>query len=284
VIAPEKSAARFFERDIADVEGLDPYQRGMWWRVTTPNKGFYDFLPERLFHRPVRRAKNEEQWEDIRTEEAQQETDARQFLLPFDSALYHQRIKANQFEKSALEGSDMLFLQALLNVFWPNIESLSLNETQKYRLLQLTIVTHKIAGNIPWMEEAFGQMLEDDVKIEKEVERFSLPVQSNFAVLGDATVGVDFVLIPKKWQKKGRLLFKIGKRNEETNQLQGVSYERMSIYFPEQRGEKLFRFLCGLLVPVEWECEMKVLQGTQHQGFWLNTPQAQTILGYTTIL
>lgn len=281
VIAPQKSSSRFFDRDVTGIEELDPFHRGKWWKLNTPNSGFYDYLPERLFNKPVSRARNEAQWEEIKAEETQQEADARQLLWPFDNALSHQKVKAAQFENHTLFGTDKQFLHEILIIFWPQIEALRLSENQKVRFFQLTIMAHKISSNITWMQEAFSFMLEDKVQIELNNSMFDLAVDDEFACLGDSFLGVNTVLVPKRLSKKGKLIFKISQIEDETTTLKGLSYERMNKYFPHQQGEKLFKTLCDLLVPVEFEVEMQLIRGPESKGFKLGQ---EAVLGFTTNL
>lgn len=294
IIAPERSSSYHYERDISDIEEVyNPYSGSAWCKVNTPRDGLYESLPERLYHRPTRRVKNNEQWEEIRIEEIKQEQEARQFLLPFDNTLGHQRIRIEQFEKKALAGQEKGFLDEFLRFIWPNAQQLELSEHQQFILFQLTIIAHKAAGNIVWMQDCFEQMLNDNVRIFYEDKPYTLPVEKEFSLLGEAIMGFDSILNCQGYNKWRRLKIQIGP----------LSYERMSNYFPCEKGEKLFHFLCNLLIPVEldWSLELipKVSEDKNEESgeieifdkqretlisFHLNADTQKAVLGYSTVL
>ncbi len=293
VIAPERSSSYFYERDVAEIEEVfNQTNSSSWVKVNIPRDGLYESLPERLFHRPTKRGQNNEQWDEIRTEEIKQEQEARQFFLPFDNAVNHQHVRIAQFEKQVLLGQEKAFLNAFLSIFWPNTASLELTENQRLILLQITLIAHKVAGNIKHLQDCFEQMLDDKITMFYENVTFNLPIETAFAPLGKALMGVDAILHCQSFRKWRRLKIQIGP----------LSYEQMSKYFPNQKGEKLFQFMCNLLLPVEvdwvWELVPKVKMDSKEDqednqvtdmiqetviSFNLH-PKQQAVLGYSTIL
>ncbi|AEI51521.1 hypothetical protein [Runella slithyformis] len=294
IIAPERSSSYHYERDISDVyEVHNQYSGSVRCRLNTPRDGLYESLPERLFHKPSGRIKDNEQWYELRKEERRQEQEARQFLLPFDNALGHQRVRIEQFEKKALAGQEKGFLDEFLALFWPDAPQLELSEHQQFVLFQLTVIAHKVAGNIQWTRDCFEQMLNDRVRITYENNPYTLPVETVFAPLGAAIMGVDSILNSGRYPKGRRLKIQIGP----------LSYERMSHYFPNQKSERLLHFLCNLLIPVEldWTSELlpKVRKDPENEAdaiepgektpetlisFHLHNDTQKAVLGYTTVL
>lgn len=286
VISPERSSAYFYERDVAEVEEIfDPLSSRSWFKVNIPRDGFYDTLPERLFHRPAGRLKNNDEWGEIRADEAQQETDARLFFLPFDSALNKQRVRIETFEKKALEGRDTSFLKEFLAIFWPDSNELALSEEQQFGLFHLTIIAHKVAGDIAWMQTCFRQMLGDEVRLFYEDLVYGIPVEAEFPSLGEALLGVDSILKTKSFLKWRRLKIQIGP----------LFYEQMRNYFPQKKGERLLHFLCNLLVPAEidWDIDFipkvrkeaeEEISGTPISFTVNNNNDRYAVLGYTTVL
>ncbi|NBB19524.1 hypothetical protein GVN20_09200 [Runella sp. CRIBMP] len=276
VIYPERSSAYFYERDVSEIEEVFNELTGTsWYRVNTPRDGLYDTLPERLFHRPTGRNKTDEQWEEIRNEEERQEDDARQFFLPFDNAITHQRVRIEQFEKQALAGQDKGFLKEFLAVFWPESTHLSLTDNQQASLFQITTIAHKAAGNLVWMRDCFEQLLGDSVALDYESIVQSLPVEASFIPLGEAALGVDTVIAtPSLTDQFLCLKISIGP----------LPAHQMEAYVPNGRQRKIVDFLAGLLVPIELDWRLELLPQKSSDGFQLNKGSQAALLGFTTVL
>lgn len=288
VIRPEHSSAYFFERDVREVEELiNPTNGHKWFRISTPHGGLYDNLPERLFHRPVARVSDNQQWEDIKAEETKQEAEARRFFLLFDDIIAKQKVAIEQFESQALDGQHTDFLDSFLSVFWPQTVSFNLTPTQKHNLFQLTIVAHQVAGNIESMEEFMGLILTNNTKIAFKETAYNVPVTNVFPSLGQARLGVDSILVCGHVTKYKKLNIQIGP----------LSYEEMAPYFPNGSAEKLLHFLCGLLIPVEIDYDIEYLPLLTPKtsttipnkpatliNFTLNPTDGCAVLGYTTTL
>lgn len=285
VVAPGRSAAYFFERDVSRIdEILNPYLGNSWFKANIPRDGFYDTLPERLFHRPIGRLKNSDEWSDIREEEVKQETEARLFFSPFDSLLNHQAIQIAQFEKNALAGDDKRFLKEFLQIFWPEAIALELSEEQKVSLFHLTVIAHQVAGNLLHMQECFNQIMADRVALYYEYNRYEEPIQNEFPAMGEMVMGVDALLVEGTFVKWKRLRIQVGP----------LSYEQMSKYFPGSKGERLIHFLCGMFVPVEmdWVIDLVPKVESSEEGstgdtsvsFTMDEADQYPVLGFTTVL
>jgi hypothetical protein len=285
VISPESSSSLFYERDVNEVEEIfNPLNGRSWFKLSTPRDGIFDSLPEGLFHKPTPRLKKNEDWEEIRSDEIQQEEDARLFFLPFDNALHQQRVRVEQFEKKSLEGRDKNFIREFLSIFWPKSAELQLEESQEFNLFHLTIIAHKVAGNLKWMESCFSQMLGQEVSLFYEDMVYRVPVDETFESLGQIVLGVDSILVTSFFSKWRRLKIIIGP----------LYYEEMRNYFPEKKSEKLLHFLCGLLIPAEIDWDLELIPKLRRDSaekrentlisFTVNNSEKYAVLGYTTVL
>lgn len=285
VVLPERSPAYFFERDISTVkEIMNPVAGNLWFRADIPRDGFYDTLPERLFHRPIGRGKNGGEWDEIREEEVKQEAEARLFFAPFDSTVSHQLIQIARFEKDVLAGDDKRFLKEFLQVFWPEASALHLNDGQKIGLYHLTVSCYRVAGNLVQMQECFNRMVVDPVELCFEDIPFEEPVENEFAAIGEMVIGVDAMLAKDTFMKWTRLRIKVGP----------LTYEQMNKYFPGCAGERLLHFLCSLLVPVEMDWIIDLVPDVDAGGekcaggtlisFTMDDATQTPVLGFTTVL
>lgn len=276
VIYPERSSAYFYERDVLEIESVfNQLSNTSWFKINTPRDGLYDTLPERLFHTPAGRATSGDQWQEIRAEEEQQEEEARRFFLPFDNALFHERVRIEQFEKQALSGQDKGFLKEFLLVFWPESVALQLTDHQQASLFQMTTIAYQVAGNLAWMQDCFEQLLGNDVALLYENSAHICPIETPLMGLGEATLGVDTLIeAPAFAENSRRLKISIGPLNNV----------QMQTYLPNGKNRKIVDFLCGLLVPIELDWRLELLTEKTQDGFRLNLINQELLLGFTTVL
>lgn len=282
MFSPGKSSSKFFEGDIADLDDVPATKAGHFrYKAATPRDGLFDMLPERLFHKSVLTSKKQDEWESIRQSEKEQEADARLFLGPFDQLLIRQMARIGHFESQVLSGSETGFLREFVAIFWPETLALGLTENENMDLLQITVIAHRVAGNLREMERCFTRMLSDYCALEMQSGPYYAEVGSHFSGLGEALLGVDAVLDMESYRQWNKLVIRIGP----------LTYDRMSCYFPGSQGEKLLHFLCGMLIPAEWDWIVDFVPASPHEeseglvvNFLLDEVHCPGVLGYTTVL
>ncbi|WP_375443584.1 hypothetical protein [uncultured Fibrella sp.] len=203
VIRPERTSVYNFERDITTVKERPESNGTTRWQVDIPRDGFYDSLPEQLFHRAKGRPKDEDHWEEIREEEEKQEDESRHFFLPFDNELNHQRAAIARFETQILRGDDNALLTELLKLIAPEAEALSLTVSQKLTLFLLITRAHWVVGNWPETAIYFSRFLQVPVNITYGPQRVSpfSPASRNARQklqprLGATRIGIDWIVPP----------------------------------------------------------------------------------------
>lgn len=155
-------------------------------RIETTREGLYDALPESIFLRP-----EEEFGDDVRKTKAltEQEAKARQFLLPFEQALFWLRLENEQRESEMEQGLEHWWGQLL-----PMYKAGASDQEQKEMLILMIPHLQEIVGDwsltAQWVELLTGQK----VSITEEAPpMYELPAAMQKR-LGDGLLGQDFVL------------------------------------------------------------------------------------------
>ncbi|MBO0932456.1 type VI secretion system baseplate subunit TssG [Fibrella aquatilis] len=281
VIQPEASSAYQFERDVLTVTNRAGDQTEPRWQVTIPRDGFYDTLPERLFHRAKKRTKDEDEWAEIRQKEEKQEQESRHFFLPFDNAFNHQKVKIAQFETNTLSGDDDQLLTDLLHVMAPEIHTKTLTMSQKLTLFLIIIGAWQTVGNWEQTAACFSQFLGVPVQVRFGWQAGSgmpapMPVATwNPARLGSGRVGIDFVLTqPPNATLGGRIHLLIGP----------LTNSQLTHYLPGGVGLQQVRMLADYLLPAEADYTIQPLANPAATAFRLSKEATTGRLGMTTEL
>lgn len=247
IINPESSSEFNFERDVLNFEH-SPH--GI--NFHSPRAGFYDRLPEQLFHRAPDRTKKGDEWAEIKEEAKEQEKDARAFFLPFDNKLNHLLIQISRDEKAFFEGRDHHFTTQLLKIFIGNSHALlKLTHEEELILLLIIIQAHQIAGSLPQMQQAYQVMLGTNVKIGYEDGAMVENKAEETTVITKQQLGVNTILAGKKKMISYRLInIEIGP----------IPSEDIIEYIQNQRKCHLLNVLHTFLIPIEldFQCKLSV--------------------------
>lgn len=285
VISPERTTAYSFERDIREVRERSNDQHQTHWQFGVPCDSFYDMLPERLFHEVRKRTKGQDEWAEIRRQEANQEKESRHFFLPFDNGFNHQRAAIARFETRTLAGDDDLLVAELLKLVAPDADGFSLTPTQKLSLFLLIGQAHHIVGN--WQQTAhyLGHFLGVPVHIQYGRQKASS--QSNRPAdtgvnwqptrLGYGHLGLNWLLPqPAIVDDGGLICLTLGP----------LTNNQLLNFLPDGLGQRQLRLLVGYLFPVhaDWQLELQTDIDTLNNGFRLSTAGTSGRLGLTTTL
>lgn len=161
--------------------------------VDVSREGFYDALPEFLFHAPEALAGYKSLDQRVRESEKarEEEARARKFFLPFEQMFFRQRIQLELEERKLSSRLANPMQRAVLERFWTEVGDI--NETHQSVLFHLLPLTHQIAGNRPLMSACFNAVLQDPVAL-NDLPPAEVPESDGGApALGGATLGLDLV-------------------------------------------------------------------------------------------
>ncbi|GAB4035581.1 type VI secretion system baseplate subunit TssG [Spirosoma jeollabukense] len=281
IISPERTSAYNFERDIQAIQDRSDDRQATRWQIGIPRDGFYDTLPERLFHRAKKRTKDQDEWDEIRQEEEKQEQESRHFFLPFDNEFNHQRAAIARFETRTLAGDDELLVSELLKLVAPDAKVYSLTNQQKLTLFLLITQAHQLVGN--WEQTAFyfGRFLQAPVQIQYGRQMVSVNRQTPQATdwqparLGDGRLGLDWVLPqPDLIDDGGLVRLTVGPLTD--SQLQN--------FLPGGLGLQQVGLLAGYLFPADADWRMDIVANAVNDVFSLSASETAGRLGMTTTL
>jgi type VI secretion system protein ImpH len=285
VISPERTSVYNFERDIREVRERVNDHNHTYWQFNIPRDGFYDTLPERLFHKAKKRTKGEDEWADIRRLEESQEKESRHFFLPFDNAFNHQRAAIARFESRTLAGDDDQLVAELLKLVAPDVEQYALSPTQKESLFILITQAHHIVGNWSQTAHYMSHFLAVPVHIQygRQIRPDPTPDSLSRADewqpnrLGDGRLGLDWVLPqPAIIDDGGLIRLTLGP----------LTNHQLTDFLPDGIGQQQLRLLAGYLFPADadWQLNIQTDADTLSDGFRLSASGTAGRLGLTTTL
>ncbi len=139
VVSPKGHARRRVEHDVKRIRKKE-FESDIALLFEVNRKGLFDTLPKRLFLRL------DEEYKDAihRTKSIEQQiADARKFFLPFEQAMYHPRIEAEQLEQKWTEN----FPPFVEKMWGLNAFDDCLSMRQKFLLCYLIPEAYRVVGN-----------------------------------------------------------------------------------------------------------------------------------------
>ena len=185
VVEPIGSAKRRYRRDV-DVLKKKYYATDEALLLQANRKGLFDTLPQELFLRL------DEAYDSpkARTKAiAQQIKDARKFFLPFEQAIYHPRIEAEQIEQKYTES----FPAFIYEVWGLDAFDDCLTDRQKFLLCYLLPEAYRVVGNWKLTGLCFEAVLQKPINL-KFVAPVNLKSPNKEIVANEMRLGDDAIL------------------------------------------------------------------------------------------
>jgi hypothetical protein len=188
VIRPVGGGIRNYSKDVLSVT---PAPDSDYVFIQTSREGLYDMLPEGLFHRPdpYSAMTGPDTILDAIKRRKQEEKEARQFFLPFESEMYFLRIMSELFEYRVDKRN---LYQDLIQLFvpeWSVMEYMELWQANVF--LQFVPHLHNTRGDFSFLQRLLGLVFQVPVEIGLRKQR---PGAFGSAKgLGDCRLGVDFI-------------------------------------------------------------------------------------------
>ena len=264
---------RSYHHDIEKIEERE-YGKSRRKKVcfTVNRNGLYDYLPEDIFHQPSNARVNNDKEQILAEMKIQEglEKSARTFFIPYEQEFYHQRVKLEIEERKFLFETNSEISDQLFSDLW-NFPDF-LNKAQKSKLGVLMPVINRITGNLELTAFIFGNITGDHVEIGQAPPlSFNIP---GHARLGESKLGENFVLGGQIGDIHRSLALKIILESPES----------IVEYMPGTTKNKIYEFLCNLLIPLENDYVFEY-HFDQNTGFELDDKNAYSgRLNYTTVI
>lgn len=242
--------------------------------VDVSREGFYDALPEFLFHAPeaISGYKSQEQRERESKKVRVEETRARKFFLPFEQEFFRQRIRLEQEERKLLSGLSNPMQRAIFEKFWTDVKGL--DPAHEAVLFYLLPSAHKIAGNRPLMAACFEAVLQDSVSLDNAPPTATAVSDDAAPELGEATLGFDFVAGEVATEDLPDLSVNIGP----------LDLDALPDYLEGGKKHNLLSILYSYFVPAEMDVQTQILLKKIEEGFVLNDDEGTARLSFSTYI
>lgn len=258
VVEPIGSAKRRYSGDI-EVLKKKYYATDEAILLRANRKGLFDTLPQELFLRL------DEAYDSpkARTKAiAQQIKDARKFFLPFEQAIYHPRIEAEQIEQKYTEG-----FPDFIHKIWglDNFDDI-LTDRQKFLLCYLLPEAYRVVGNWQLTGLCFEAVMQKPINL-----RFTAPMQLENPkkdIPADEVRLGDNAIIGNEFQDDMPAL---------QVEIRGVTYPDLPDYLEDGKNRRILEdLLYSYFIPLDIPVTTKIVVTEDALGFNLG----EAVLGY----
>ena len=147
---------RNFDRDVIDILQLDDYALYEKFQLQMNREGFYDFLPEELFHfDQIKKTKEELSFTQKHIVKKQEEENARAFFSPFEDSFSQLLVQLEIIEKN---NADQAFADEFLPAFF-NTNKFKFDQIQHAKLNYFLPLSFKFRGKPEFIEYILKSML-----------------------------------------------------------------------------------------------------------------------------
>lgn len=265
---------REFARDIYASSVIEDNWYRNFLELQLSRPGFYDMLPEALFHQPETTEFRQKAGVAEMTERYKKNTirekEVRKFFQPIENEFFQQQVMLEKEEVHLLDILKNTILSRFFLSFWGLPHELKTHEAASFLLL--LPYAHQINGNISLMESCLKALLHEEVKIYRREPGYTEAVIEN-AQMGEQQLGDDMVCGTNFMEDYPVLSYNIGplKKSKVVDYIQGgtkaLVIETFNNYF----------------LPVETDVDIDIAIDNRNKGMSFEEG-SEAILGYASIL
>lgn len=266
---------RSFSKDISaiKVESFPP--RPEYLAIYTNRQGFYDNLPERLFHSssgaPFRKKKEDilEEMECHRNEERK----VREFFRPFEVAINSALVDIQLTERRIDKKQTNRDFVDMFGTYWPVLKRLPLERA----ILCMEVITMlaDFTPTLKFTSELMGLLLDVPVEIRIETSSVTKINRKDILQLGKMRLGIDMVLGKTFDDGIGNLEIRLGP----------MSDEQIRYYCKGREGREILDHLQNMLLPADRISQVKFIPVLEEVRWVLsNDRKKASLLGVNTFL
>ena len=177
---------RNYSKDVEEIQKETENQ----FVIKANREGFYDMLPEDLFH--FEEPQKKELEFSLKTKKKkEQEVNARKFFAPFENQFFEIQTTLELIEKQTFESA---INEELMHTFFEKQEVFAmLSPIQKAKLNFFFPLAYKFRGKVDFIEFMFCSIFQMEIKC--IIKRKQTNAYCNyFSLIGDATLGVDSIV------------------------------------------------------------------------------------------
>ncbi|PST83457.1 hypothetical protein C7T94_12910 [Pedobacter yulinensis] len=277
VVLPRSADRRSFSKEIAAVQTYFSEVRLLeCLRIEANREGFYDMLPEGMFHEPFARKgalSEEEMIRDVQ-QRREEEKQARKFFMPFEAELNNLRIVLERYESRLDKKTSFDNLTGIFRNKWPEFDLF--NRDQSIVWMHFLPVIHEKRNDLAFM----GQLLQVLFSVPVTLERDRSPGRKSAIDegmqfrLGHGTLGVDCVAGDTFESDEDRVLINIGPCHTEN----------LLDFLPEGINTKITELVASYLLPFDTAYEVILEASAEDRNGSIGDDQQNAYLGYTVYL
>lgn len=197
IVQPKGNAQRSYRKDVSSFYTLlSDYDNTEYLYIETHRDGFYDALPENIFHQPTRGRTEKNKYEvidEIRKHRAEEKA-ARKFFLPLEQEYMSIRTLLHLLEDDFEKNSDNSRVIEIFSEHWPILKKLDIYHASIF--LRVIPLIHTIRNNFELASKTMSLILGIPIEIilykPGKINARSFLFDLGGSVLGmDSTVGSD---------------------------------------------------------------------------------------------
>ncbi|WP_018629754.1 type VI secretion system baseplate subunit TssG [Niabella aurantiaca] len=270
---------RDFVKDIYQTNVIEDNWYRIFIEVGLSRAGFYDMLPEALFHQPetseFRQRAGVAEMIDRYKKNLVKENETRKFFQPFENEFFYQQMMLEKEEVNLLDVLKSRILTKYFLDFWGLPPSFKVHEAASFLLLLPH--AHRISGNLPVMESCLKALLHEPVQIlRKEPQVIRVEAAAGLgsgAGLGEQPLG-DYMVCGTEFVEDYPVLqYKIGP----------LKNGKISDFINNKEKEVLIRTFNDYFAPVEADIEIEILIEPAAEGMSFDAG-SEVILGYSSVM
>ncbi|MBN1338630.1 MAG: hypothetical protein JXA03_04865 [Bacteroidales bacterium] len=238
--------------------------------------GFYDSLPESLFHK-VNAISGKSQQEIVASVKEQkiEEANARNFFLPSENGIFYQRV-LHELSIRKLFSNPHLVMRNLWN------GKVRIPEEYMHKITQLAPFGYYFVGNVEKTAENLSSLIDEVVHIETSTEIKNFPIENEIEnKVGDVRLGLDTICGQDFDETATIWNIEIGLHNRED----------IGEYLPGHEKWNVIMAFCDFFIPFQIHTKINIVVDTE-KLFVINdpgnigklVPTSSAYLGYNTYI
>lgn len=243
--------------------------------IYTTRRGIYDTLPEGIFHQShdTKKKRYHEQIIEEIKDRRQEEFIARRFFQPFEMAIDRILVDARLYEKKFEKINFHDNLKKVFTHYWQVFKLMDLKQSAFF--IKIIPELYRIPTDFDYMGEVLSVIF--DIPFKVELGKVSkIPVdKKKIPKLGKSKLGINSVLGGDHFTDGARdIRITIGPMHPEQTRL----------FHPSFHNELLLKELLKLMLPFNYQREIKYQTSKEHSKFRLSSDTHTAYLGINTVL
>lgn len=267
----EGSASRAYSKDIARIEtGYFLKSRKDFLGIVVNRKGFYDMLPEGIFHNTKGNTQQKSKGEVIEEIRVQRkvEQNARLFFRPLEVSVSDVLVNAQLFERRLDKKRTNRNFSSLFSRYWPILDILPLDKAVLF--IEIISVIPDMGHRMNFSAQIFSALLDIPVEIRMGKKYRSTVKKDIVPIIRNMQLGVNSIIGRCFESEYQEILIRIGPMTDD----------KIKYYNMNEKGQKIIKYLVTALLPADRGFRLEYIPLLDDAGFTLSS----SFLGINTFI